>query len=143
MARYRNEDNVCMMFDRFFNMCQTKEQKTLVLDMKQAFLEIKTADVVPRSEVCGFTAEELAQKCESLSIELEAMRTSANSYKMHYENAKQEVEKIFEEIERSTINSNFEFMFVNKKYFAELKKKYTKESEGERYKYAERNRCNE
>ena len=40
---------------------------------------IPTADVVPRSEV------------EKLKIELEAMRGAANSYKLHYEKAKQEV----------------------------------------------------
>lgn len=63
-------------------------------------IERLSADVVPKSEVYGFTAEELAQKCESLSIELEAMRTSANSYKMHYENAKQEVAReIFEKLD--------------------------------------------
>ena len=50
MARYRNEDNVCLMFQRFFHMCETKEQQALVLDMEQAFLKIPLADVVHKSE---------------------------------------------------------------------------------------------
>ena len=57
MARYRNEDNVLAMFNRFYHMCETREQRTLVLDMKQAFLEIHTADVVPKSEVERLQAE--------------------------------------------------------------------------------------
>lgn len=48
-----------------------------------------TANVVPKSEY------------ERLTIELEAMRTAANSYKMHYERLAKE---IFEEIE-ATISS--------------------------------------
>lgn len=40
-----------------------------------------TADVVPRAEY------------EALQIELDAMRGAANSYKMHYEKAKAEVEE--------------------------------------------------
>lgn len=53
------------------------------------FAELE-ADVVPRSEV------------ERLTIELEAMRGAENSYKLHYEKAKQEVaEQIFGEIEKS------------------------------------------
>ena len=85
---------------------------------KQMIENAPTEDVVPRSKVeklrarafeqgkrdnvYGLTAEELAKKCEQLSIELEAMRGAANSYKMHYEKAKQEVEKADKEIERLT-----------------------------------------
>ena len=47
MPRYRNEDNVCMMFKRFYHMCETEEQKTLVLGMEQAFLEIPPAEGAP------------------------------------------------------------------------------------------------
>ena len=50
MAQHKNEDNILMMFNRFYHMCKTKEQRTLVLDMKYAFLEIPAADVVPKSE---------------------------------------------------------------------------------------------
>ena len=50
MARYRDEDSVLAMFNRFFHLCETKEQKTLVLDMKQAFLEIIPSDATPKSE---------------------------------------------------------------------------------------------
>jgi hypothetical protein len=49
MVRYRNEDSVLAMFNRFFHLCETKEQKTLVLDMKQAFLEIIPSDATPKS----------------------------------------------------------------------------------------------
>lgn len=46
-----------------------------------------TADVIPKSEV------------ERLTVELDAMRGAANSYKIHYENAKIEVARdIFAEI---------------------------------------------
>lgn len=76
-----------------------------------------TADVVPRAE-------------------LDAMRGAANSYKMHYENAKAEVAReIFEEIEKSlndcTVVRSFDYgkpYFAISKFksnFAELKKKYT------------------
>lgn len=40
---------------------------------------IPSADVVPRSEL------------ERVKVELDAMRGAANSYKMHYENAKKEI----------------------------------------------------
>lgn len=69
------------------------------------------------------------QEVEELSIELEAMRGAAKSYKMHYENAEQEVARdIFEEIDT-------QLAFFQKHCFsnttkiildviAELKKKY-------------------
>lgn len=44
MAEYTSRENTLMMFNRFFQMCENKEQKTLVLDMKQAFLELPTVD---------------------------------------------------------------------------------------------------
>ena len=84
-----------------------------------------TEDVVPRSEY------------EELSIELEAMRCAANSYKMHFENAKQEVAReIFEEIEEALAQHSYAQCFQGEvcatSYFdydledsvAELKKKY-------------------
>ena len=65
-------------------------------------------------------------------VEDEAMRGSANSYKMHYENAKSEVAReIFEEIERTLPN---EFPFLGTAvavYLAELKKKYTESEDKE------------
>ena len=45
MAKYTNKKNVLMMFNRFFGMCEKEEQKNLVLDMKQAYLELPTANV--------------------------------------------------------------------------------------------------
>lgn len=63
MQRYRNEDNVCLMFQRFFHMCETKEQQALVLDMEQAFLKIPLADVVHKSEY-----ERLTEKYNTLLL---------------------------------------------------------------------------
>ena len=75
--------------------------------VKLAIDNTPTADVVPKSEV--------ERVYDNLKAVLEERAET-----------KQEVAReIFEEIERNIINSNFEFMFVNKKYFAELKKKYT------------------
>ena len=53
---YINQENACMMFNRFYGMCETEEQKTLVLDMKQAFLEIRPSDAVEpvRCKECLF-----------------------------------------------------------------------------------------
>ena len=51
MPRYRNEDNVCIMINRIFRSCKTVEQRGVALAIKQAFLEIKPDDVVPRAEV--------------------------------------------------------------------------------------------
>lgn len=96
-----------------------------------------TEDVVPRAEVeklrarafeqgkrdnvYGLTAEELAQKSEQLAVELEAMRSAANSYKMHYENLARE---IFEEIEK-VVNYALCVDITDWSSFVELKKKYT------------------
>ena len=44
--RLRAEENVCMMFNRFFHLAQQLEHKSLILDMKQAFLETIPADAV-------------------------------------------------------------------------------------------------
>lgn len=52
--------------------------------VERAIQKAPTAYVVPKSEV------------ERLTVELEAMRTAANSYKMHYENAKAEVKALTE-----------------------------------------------
>ena len=70
---------------------------------------IPTADVVPKSEVERLKVEGgiLEQECgklqatvASLEIELDSMRSAANSYKMHYESLAME---IFEEIERTCV----------------------------------------
>ena len=90
------------------------------LDNVEVFCgEYMSADVVPRSEVdrayergfergkkdnvCGFSAEEIAQKVEKIAIELEAMRMAANSYKMHYENARVEVAREIDDLRRYII----------------------------------------
>lgn len=63
--------------------------------VKNAIENAPTEDVVPRSEV------------EKLTIELEAMRGAANSYKMHYDNAKQEAAKGTVEIIQAHLNMLF------------------------------------
>lgn len=73
--------------------------------LRDVLEEAPTVDVVPRSEV------------EELKVELKAMRGAANSYKLHYEQAKQEVaRKIFAEMD---ILGTY-----NPVLYAELKKKY-------------------
>lgn len=56
---------------------------------------------------------------ERLTIELDAMRGAANSYKMHYENLAKE---IFAEIEKLHLHVTNEF---DMRRYEELKKKYT------------------
>ena len=47
------QENACMMFNRFLQMAETEEQKTLIFDMKQAFLELPTMEIV-HCEECKF-----------------------------------------------------------------------------------------
>ena len=80
-----------------------------------------TADVVPKSEV------------ERLTVELEAMRGAANSYKMHYENAKTEIAReIFAELDEFIVTRVCyvygQVYDISDKY-VELKKKYMREGE--------------
>ena len=88
----------------------------------QSFINfMPTADVAPKSEV------------ERLTVELEAMRGAANSYKMHYENAKTEIAReIFEEIEFDIANLDFDReetrAIAIEGVIANAKKKYTEEN---------------
>ena len=45
-TKYVNREKAIEMFNRYFHNLQGSEAKTLVCDMKQAFLELPTADVV-------------------------------------------------------------------------------------------------
>ena len=47
MARYVDCEKAREMFNRYFNNLQGSEAQILVCDMKQAFLELPTADVAP------------------------------------------------------------------------------------------------
>jgi hypothetical protein len=47
------QENALMMFNRFLQMAETDEQKTMILDMKQAFLELPTIEIV-QCEKCKF-----------------------------------------------------------------------------------------
>jgi hypothetical protein len=48
MAKYTKQDNALSMFNRFYNIAKDKgtEYATLVLDMKQAFLELPTIEAI-------------------------------------------------------------------------------------------------
>lgn len=132
MARYIDADKLIAHLKDEIKACEPKfggraNGKSVAygteLGLKSAisFAEtLATADVSPKSEVdkayargfergkkanvCGFSAEEIAQKAENLAIELDAMRGAANSYKMHYENERQEVARaICCEIEKEIV----------------------------------------
>ena len=45
MTKYVDHEKVIEMFNRYFHNLQVSEAKTLVCDMKQAFLELPTTDV--------------------------------------------------------------------------------------------------
>ena len=53
MARLIDRENACNMFNRFFSIAKTHEHDELVLDMKQAFLELPTVEVV-RCKDCEY-----------------------------------------------------------------------------------------
>ena len=86
MARYINEDEfVEWVKEHWCADCQNDNglrcRVCWIDDAIDIVEEAPEADVVPR-------------------IELDAMRSAANSYKMHYENAKSEVEALEKEIDR-------------------------------------------
>lgn len=104
-----------------------------------------TADVVPMSEVDELKQDLEISKIaiENRNIEIEGMRTAANSYKMHYEKARGEVARqIFEEIEELAKIYTFPvvkngvveiakepFWCIEPNDLAKLKKKYTEKTE--------------
>lgn len=109
-------------------------------DLQQVLNQAPTEDVVPRAEfekarqvgfelgktdsIYGHSVEQMAEKVEELSIELEAMRGAAKSYKMHYENAKQEVAmEIFEEIEKY-LQPNEDWTFEMKRQNQDCSEEY-------------------
>lgn len=106
-------------------------KESLARHIENSFGEISTPFVV--REIRQFPAADIVPKSEveELQIELQAMRMSANSYKMHCENARAEVAReIFEEIEK------FIYRYLNDADYtggdiiydiAELKNKYTGE----------------
>ena len=160
MDEYIKREDALKIIENY-SKAVTEEGKVVVDAIRDIIAVITpTANVVPKSEVdrayergfergkkdnvCGFSAEEIAQKVEKIAIELEAMRMAANSYKMHYENARVEVAReIFEEIERVVGKQYNHYVFGNNDFdsieqdaiinfsetlsdcFAEHKKKYT------------------
>lgn len=122
MARYVDVENFPKLFDEEYKKTRAliDQGETHLDNLAEGFLEadrvvrkMPTADVVPKSEI------------ERLTVELEAMRTAANSYKMHYENLAKE---IFEEIESIGGVCNGAFLFNTE--IAELKKKYMEVDDG-------------
>ena len=136
MARYIDADALIAEYDRVHVGPAGGARKLMV--------DAPTADVAPKSEV------------ERLTVELDAMRGAANTYKMHYENARKEIERlkdnntgvafkhyfdgrketareIFAEIEDDYADYLFDgrhnILVLTEKDFAELKKKYTEEKE--------------
>lgn len=89
MARYIDADALREKLRRMPIFEKTEKDKGLFYVEWSCIESMPSADVVPRAEV------------ERLTIELEAMRMAANSYKMHYENLARE---IFEEIERAKLH---------------------------------------
>jgi Na+-translocating ferredoxin:NAD+ oxidoreductase RnfC subunit len=118
-------------------VCQyvNHEEYPTVQQLKDDCRNCLTAtDVVPRSEVVEMQKEQLGKlkeiksEIERVIVEYEAMRGAANSYKMHYEQAKAEVaSEIFEEIDRmifGTIIPN-DCAIISIAQLAKFKKKYT------------------
>ena len=141
MERYINTQMALKIIDSY-GRTVTEDAKVVVAAIRD-IVEVITpaADVVPKSEV------------ERLTVELDAMRGAANTYKMHYENARKEIERlkdyntgvafnhyfdgrkevareIFEDIEKHEchgIAGQAVMYMIFAEEYAELKKKYTEE----------------
>lgn len=114
-------------------------QNTEIADLQDTLKCEKETNAHLNGEYLSLMKESESQKAEieRLTIDLEAMRGAANSYKMHYEKAKSEVAReIFAEIEQIIENSKYQQLtpfgteerynpYLIKKHIAELKKKYT------------------
>lgn len=91
MARYKDVEGYRKLFDEEYKKTRQliSEGETHLDNLAEGFSEagrvidrMPTADVVPKSEV------------DRLTVELDAMRGAANTYKMHYENAMKEIERL-------------------------------------------------
>lgn len=91
MARYIDIEGYRKIFDEEYKKTRQliSEGETHLDNLAEGFSEagrvidkMPTADVAPKSEV------------ERLTVELYAMRGAANTYKMHYENAMKEIERL-------------------------------------------------
>jgi hypothetical protein len=133
MARYIDAEHLMQKLSRMIDFCEKHKVSGLnaLFQMGDAIMDCPTADVAPKSEVAA------------VKIELEAMRTAANAYKMHYEKAKSEVEQ-FPCIAYNKKHERYQVIhkgkdgriFASKLHhtrkdaeiaLAELKKKYTEE----------------
>lgn len=82
--------------------------------LHKRILQSKFAEEVTETEIMGLVnAPKLINRqkaeIESLNIELQSMRSAANSYKMHYKTAKSEAKKEFaEELEYFVLHEDIE-----------------------------------
>jgi hypothetical protein len=128
MARYIDAEHLMQKLSRMIDFCEKHKVSGLnaLFQMGDAIMDCPTADVAPKSEVAA------------VKIELEAMRTAANAYKMHYEKAKSEVAiEIIQDIAKACaphdhhLNSlDFEIGYITAMnqviaQLEEIKKKYT------------------
>jgi hypothetical protein len=111
MARYIDADKVMEEIEQIggHNLCEWQ-----TIGVKALIDRQPTVDVEPKSEF------------ERLTVELEAMRTAANSYKMHYENLARE---IFEELEKYFYNNEHKTGVLLYCNFFNLKKNYIEDTE--------------
>lgn len=61
---------------------------------EKAFVEYYKDECIRQGYAMPFVYVAPRSEIERLTIELEAMRGAANSYKMHYENARKEIERL-------------------------------------------------
>ncbi len=113
MERYIEADSTIKAIRDKFNIyfevpCDSDDRRVqeIIGKVKNVIQEQPTADVVPKSEA------------ERLTVELEAMRTAANSYKMHYENL---ARAIFEDMDKLLHRNG---CFVHIQNYNRFKKKY-------------------
>ena len=124
MERYIDADSTIKAIRNRFNIyfeipCDSDDRRVqeIIGEVKKIIQEQPTADVVPKSEV------------EQLQIELEAMRTAASSYKMHYENLARDIFKDVRELLFSSFTAVMpcNSRLVNLNELAEIEKKYMEE----------------
>jgi predicted transcriptional regulator len=114
-------------------MCGEKTSKVIAdlqekLSNAKAEVDRLNAVMKEMDEQRAYTINMLGESLETAKSDVDRWRFQLEAVLEEIPETKREVSReIFEEIERNIINSNFEFMFVNRKYFAELKKKYTEE----------------
>ena len=95
----------CLMNDKY-----PQYSKTGCMS-KQMYDALSLIKELTEDNVYGLSAKELAEKCENLSIEFEAMRGAANSYKMHNRELTEENERLKANAKSATEILNFKFAY--------------------------------